>query len=97
MEDLRERILSSLIRDRSVPRSPAIHHNCINPYPSRKVSTVSLRSPASVVPRLCSTLPLQYSSPPILRDRHSHTLNIRQGVLLLTCLDQVKSARKMTV
>ena len=39
MEDLRKRILSSLFRNRGVPRSSAIHHYCVNPHPSREVST----------------------------------------------------------
>ncbi len=39
MEDLCERILSSLFRHRGVPRSTAIHHCCVNPRPSREVST----------------------------------------------------------
>ncbi len=39
MEDLRERILSSLFRHHGVLRSPAIHHYCVNPHPSREVST----------------------------------------------------------
>ncbi len=41
MEDLREWILSSLDRDHGIPRSPAIHHYCVNPHPSREVSTAT--------------------------------------------------------
>ncbi len=40
MEDLREWILSSINRVRGIPRTPAIHHYCINSHPSRTVSTI---------------------------------------------------------
>ncbi len=39
MEDLREWILSSIDRHCGIPRSTAIHHHCVNPHPSREVST----------------------------------------------------------
>ncbi len=39
MEDLREWIFESMNRHRGIPRSTAIHHYCVNPHPSREVST----------------------------------------------------------
>ncbi len=39
MEDLHDRILSSINRHRGIPRTPAIHHYRVNPHPDREVST----------------------------------------------------------
>ncbi len=40
MEDLGDWILSSINRVRGIPQTPAIHHYCVNPRPSREVSTL---------------------------------------------------------
>ncbi len=40
MEDLRDWILSSINHDRGILRTPAIHHYCVNPHPTREVSTI---------------------------------------------------------